>query len=97
MARANRAGPGLGARLDLLILAISVTASIPLFSEEVMHRLTAATFSRVSFAFRGVVAAALGPQDEEPPEPGHVIHRVGVAAGAVGDLPLGLRGGVSRA
>ena len=28
----------------------------------------------------GVVAAALGAQDEEPPEPGHVVHGVGVAA-----------------
>ena len=29
----------------------------------------------------GVVAAVLGAQGEEPPEPGHVIHGVGVAAG----------------
>ena len=47
-------------------------------------------------AFVGVVAATFGPQDQEPLEPGHVIHGVGVAAGAVGDLPLvqrlGLRG-----
>ena len=67
---------------------ISPTASIPLFSEEVMHRLTAAALSKVSFPFVGVVAAALGAPDEEPPEPGHVVYGVGVAAGAVGDLPL---------
>ena len=44
----GRTGPGLAARLDLLILAISVTALIPLSSEAVMHRFTALTLSRVS-------------------------------------------------
>ena len=48
IARANRTGPGLGARPDAPILAISVTALIPLSSDAVMHRLTAAAFSRVS-------------------------------------------------
>ena len=51
-------------------------------------------------AFVGIVAAALGPQDEEAVQAGHVVHGVGVAAGAVGDHAgqgLGLGGGNSRA
>ena len=48
-------------------------------------------------SFGGVVAAALGAQDQEPAQPGEVVHRVGVAPGAVGDhagqrLGLGRRG-----
>ena len=44
--------------------------------------------------FGGVVAAAPGAQDQEPSEPGEVVHRIGVASGAVGDHArqrLGLR------
>ena len=56
-------------------------------------RLHKATCSRYN---DGVVAPALGAQDEEPPQPGHVIHRVGVPTGAIGYHPLqglGLWGG----